>query len=200
VRRRITAIAIVVFTCLLSVSLLVAGLVLSHSKPVNHYSLVTEISRSRPQQPASYVIQPGDTLSIIADRYMDGNWEGLYEANREIISNPDVIYAGQRIILAIRQGYQQPAATPVSYQRRNASYAVNSNFQACVIQRESGGNPDIWNPTGHWGLYQFSLGTWEAYGGAGYLFGHASAAYQTQIFNNAIRAGGEGNWSAYDGC
>jgi hypothetical protein len=74
------------------------------------------------------------------------------------------------------------------------------SFQACVISRESGGNPDIWNPSGHYGLYQFSAGTWAAYGGAPGDFGHASAAEQTQVFDNAMAAGGESNWAPYDGC
>jgi len=69
-----------------------------------------------------------------------------------------------------------------------------------VIQRESGGNPQVWNPTGHWGLYQFSQATRAAYGGNPAAFGRASAAEHTSVFDTAIARGGEGNWSLYDGC
>jgi LysM repeat protein len=88
-----------------------------------------------------------------------------------------------------------PAAAPSS------SYGVGSSFQACVIARESGGNSQVFNASGHYGLYQFSASTWSAYGGNAADFGHASAAEQTRVFNNAMAtAGGASNWAPYDGC
>jgi LysM repeat protein len=75
-----------------------------------------------------------------------------------------------------------------------------SGFQHCVISRESGGNSQVMNSSGHYGLYQFSASTWRAYGGSSADFGHASASEQTQIFNNAMAQGGQSNWSPYDGC
>jgi LysM repeat protein len=82
----------------------------------------------------------------------------------------------------------------------SVSTAGDSSFQQCVIARESGGNSQVMNSSGHYGLYQFSASTWAAYGGNPADFGHASAAEQNQVFNNAIAAGGQSNWSAYDGC
>lgn len=73
-------------------------------------------------------------------------------------------------------------------------------FGACVVSRESGGNPDIWNASGHWGLYQFSESTWVAYGGSAADFGSASVAEQNQVFANALAQGGQSNWAPYDGC
>ena len=81
-----------------------------------------------------------------------------------------------------------------------ATYSGSSSFQACVIARESGGNAQVMNSSGHYGLYQFSYATWVAYGGSPALFGHASVAEQNQVFNNAIAAGGQSNWAPYDGC
>jgi LysM repeat protein len=75
-----------------------------------------------------------------------------------------------------------------------------SSFQACVIARESGGNAQIFNGSGHYGLYQFSASTWAAYGGNPADFGHASVAEQNAVFDAAIAAGGESNWAPYDGC
>ena len=69
-----------------------------------------------------------------------------------------------------------------------------------MIARESGGNAQVMNASGHYGLYQFSYATWVAYGGSPASFGHASVAEQNQVFDNAIAAGGQSNWSAYDGC
>ena len=74
-------------------------------------------------------------------------------------------------------------------------------FGNCVVERESGGNPQVMNSTGHYGLYQFSFSTWVAYGGAPGDFGHASVAEQEQVFMNAMATpGGANNWAPYDGC
>ena len=62
-------------------------------------------------------------------------------------------------------------------------------FGTCVIQRESGGNAQVMNSSGHYGLYQFSASTWAAYGGNPASFGNASVAQQNQVFSNAMRPG-----------
>jgi LysM repeat protein len=74
------------------------------------------------------------------------------------------------------------------------------SFGSCVIARESGGNAQVMNSSGHYGLYQFSASTWAAYGGNPASFGNASVAQQNQVFSNALAQGGQSNWSAYDGC
>ena len=46
-----------------------------------------------------YVIEKGDTLSHIAKRYYGkaSRWKDLFEANREVIQDPDKIFPGQKI-------------------------------------------------------------------------------------------------------
>ena len=73
-------------------------------------------------------------------------------------------------------------------------------FGQCVVARESGGQAQVMNSTGHYGLYQFSASTWAAYGGNPADFGNASVAEQNQVFSNALAQGGQSNWSPYDGC
>jgi LysM repeat protein len=73
-------------------------------------------------------------------------------------------------------------------------------FGNCVVERESGGNPQVMNSSGHYGLYQFSASTWAEYGGNPADFGHASVAEQEHVFMNALARGGEFNWAPYDGC
>jgi len=53
----------------------------------------------RAPEPTFYTIEKGDTLSKIAQRhYGDANkWRQLFEANREVIGDPDKIYPGQQI-------------------------------------------------------------------------------------------------------
>ena len=57
---------------------------------------------SAPPQQAQveyYVIQKGDSLSAIAKRYYGNakDYPRIFEANREVIKNPDLIYPGQKI-------------------------------------------------------------------------------------------------------
>ncbi len=96
---------------------------------------------------------------------------------------------------------QAPVAqAPVAQAAPAATYSGGSSFQQCVIARESGGNSQVMNGSGHYGLYQFSASTWAAHGGSPSSFGNASVAEQNQVFNNAIAAGGQSNWAPYDGC
>jgi nucleoid-associated protein YgaU len=46
-----------------------------------------------------YVIKSGDTLSAIAQKYYGKGsaYPRIFEANREVIKNPDLIYPGQKI-------------------------------------------------------------------------------------------------------
>jgi nucleoid-associated protein YgaU len=51
-----------------------------------------------------YTIQKGDTLSKIAKRHYGdaARWTALFEANKDIIKNPDLIYPGQVLKLPQR--------------------------------------------------------------------------------------------------
>jgi LysM repeat protein len=97
----------------------------------------------------------------------------------------------------------QRAAAPVQAAAASASSSgayPGGSFGACVVSRESGGNSQVMNSTGHYGLYQFSASTWAAYGGNPASFGNASVAQQNQVFANALAQGGQSNWAPYDGC
>jgi nucleoid-associated protein YgaU len=47
----------------------------------------------------TYVVVEGDSLSAIAKRMLgDGNkWRRIYEANRDVIDDPDLIFPGQKL-------------------------------------------------------------------------------------------------------
>ncbi len=109
------------------------------------------------------------------------------------------IPAGQAPVPAGRA----PAATqPLAAAPSAAVPAVGSagSFGSCVRARESGGNYQAMNSSGHYGAYQFSASTWAAYGGSAGSFGNASPAQQDQVFANAVAQGGQSNWTPYDGC
>jgi LysM repeat protein len=175
--------------------------------------------------PASYTIVSGDTLSAIAQRFYHSTdyWPTIYWANHSKIRYANAITVGQVLTIPVKPARIPAAPTTLSAApapsttsasgsaqttpaRSSAapattvSTAGDGSFQACVIARESGGNSQVMNGSGHYGLYQFSASTWAAYGGNPADFGNASVAEQNQVFNNAIAAGGASNWSAYDGC
>jgi hypothetical protein len=77
--------------------------------------------------------------------------------------------------------------------------AASSPLGICIRNSEEGGSY-AWGPGNGGGAYQFLLGTWEKYGGAASEYGVAGPAYQDQVFDNAIAAGGASNWTNYDGC
>jgi LysM repeat protein len=176
-------------------------------------------------QSAKYIVKSGDTLASIAQRlYASADyWPVLYWANHATIPYASQVQVGQVLTVPnkpakIPSAPQElasaaPAATTVSSGQgySSASSATTTqtastysgsagSFQACVIARESGGNPQVMNASGHYGLYQFSASTWAAYGGNPADFGHASVAEQNRVFANAIAAGGQSNWAPYDGC
>lgn len=82
----------------------------------------------------------------------------------------------------------------------SAVYHGGSGYQACVISRESGGNSQVMNSSGHYGLYQFDAGTWASGGGSAADFGHASVAEQNKVFASVYAARGTQPWSPSDGC
>jgi len=167
-----------------------------------------------PSLPQVVTVRRGDYLSKIAAEDCGNQkfWTGILAANKSKISNPDLIYPGERLKLSCREAPVPVIATVTDavsatlryhhhyVQAANISTAGMGGFQACVISRESGGNSQVMNSSGHYGLYQFSSSTWEAYGGSAADFGHASVSEQNRVFNNAMAQGGEFNWSPYDGC
>jgi hypothetical protein len=115
--------------------------------------------------------------------------------------------ARSRHLAAVRVAQQQappataqptptPAPAPPS---SGGGDAADSPLGVCIRDAEEGGSY-AWGPGNGGGAYQFQLGTWEKYGGAASEYGVAGPAYQDQIFDNAIAAGGASNWTDYDGC
>jgi hypothetical protein len=98
-----------------------------------------------------------------------------------------------------RQAAQHPAPSPATAPVEGGGDAASSALGVCIRDAEEGGSY-VWGPGNGGGAYQFLLSTWERYGGAASEYGVAGPAYQDQIFNNAIAAGGASNWTDYDGC
>ena len=95
--------------------------------------------------------------------------------------------------------YADRQAAPAPAPSSGGGNAASSALGVCIRNAEEGGSY-AWGPGNGGGAYQFLLGTWEHYGGAASAYGSAGPAYQDQIFDNAIAAGGASNWTDYDGC
>jgi LysM repeat protein len=186
----------------------------------------TKQTNQAAQQPGSgpaswYTVKAGDSLSAIAERsyHNENAWPVLYWANRSRVHWANAIEPGQVLRIPVKPARipdppallgptpapaavtAAPEAAPASATAQGAAeVSSGGSFAQCVIARESGGQTQVMNGSGHYGLYQFSASTWAAYGGSPADFGHASASEQNQVFDNAIAAGGQSNWSAYDGC
>ncbi len=54
-------------------------------------------SSTAPPEGRTYTVVKGDSLSKIAKQFYGsaGQWKRIYEANKDAIKNPDLIYPGQ---------------------------------------------------------------------------------------------------------
>lgn len=175
-----------------------------------------------------YTVAAGDTLSRISARFCGTAADYPSLAAASGITDPNVIYAGQAIKLACHHraapvaapsgdGNADDSAAPAASasttadqapaqpaQAPAASTTGMSSFEACVISRESGGNPAAVNPTsGAGGLFQFLPSTWAALGYASSYPGGAQtapASVQEAAFAEEYAQAGTAPWAPYDGC
>lgn len=156
-----------------------------------------------------YVIEAGDTLSIIADKFNVSvndikSWNNL---------SSDLIFSGKEIVVskeAVSEDtveeaapqqeneVEETTAAPAAENQNNEQEAAPEKVQpktenqstqpasnsgqnwGALAACESGGNPGVVSANGlYHGLYQFDVQTWRSVGGSG-LPSQASAAEQTK--------------------
>ena len=118
---------------------------------------------------------------------------------RRVARDPQARTAAGGPAAAAAAATPSPTASSPPPNLSSGADPAHSALGICIRNAEEGGSY-AWGPGNGGGAYQFVIGTWETYGGAASQFGVAGPAYQDQIFNNAIAAGGASNWTAYDGC
>ncbi len=171
--------------------------------------------------PSTYTVISGDTLSGISARLCGTPADYPALAAASGIANPNLIYAGEKITRNCHaaapaqaapaqataqqtQATAQPAQAPAAAPAAVASTAGMSAFEACVIARESGGNPQAVNAaSGAGGLFQFLPSTWAALGYAATYPGGAQtapASVQEAAFARLYAQAGTSPWAPYDGC
>jgi LysM repeat protein len=190
-------------------------------------AITTAFHKGRHHRPDSaYTVAPGDTLSRISARFCGTPADYAALAAASGITNPDVIYAGQAIKLDCHHAVPAPAPAPrrdhAAPARPHSSAGSGSSpqapaqetsaggpagisaFEACVISRESQGNPQAYNPaSGAGGLFQFLPSTWAALGYASAYPGGAQTApvaVQEAAFAKLYAEAGTSPWAPYDGC
>lgn len=172
-------------------------------------------------------VHPGNTLSGLAGFWChnSADWSGIAAVNRSQVKNPNEIYPDEKLVLDCRTAnvslpvvtdgdgdhdsdrsdggggtWVQPQAHRHVVVSVGGTYHGSGAMQQCIISRESGGNSQVMNSSGHYGLYQFSYSTWVGHGGSPGAFGNASVAEQNQVYYNTVAADGYSDWAPYDGC
>jgi hypothetical protein len=147
-----------------------------------------------------HIVQPGETLSGIAG----SNWAEVAAANG--ISNPDLIFPGEAIVLdaaapapapAETSTYSAPAPAPAPEPQPVAAPAPASSGGNTVWDRlaqcESSGDWHINTGNGYYGGLQFAQSSWEAAGGTGNP-ADASREEQIRVAENLLDMQGWGAW------
>jgi LysM repeat protein len=136
----------------------------------------------RDAQPATstYTVQPGDTLSSIAERYYNnpGDWQWIYNANRATLGNPNSIYAGERLTIPYgATSYTSRHAAPQATELTTATTTLSGTLScsglealweaaggsqaeafmaAEIAMAESGGDQYALSPTDDYGYWQIN--------------------------------------------
>jgi len=146
------------------------------------------------EQPRRYTVQPGDTLSSIAQRFYGSpaDWRSLYQANRSVIQNPDVIYPGEVLTVPYEPSAGSTTSGPAGSATLTTSAALSGTLgcsgleelweqaggsdaqavmAASIAMAESGGQQYATGAAGERGYWQInpdhgSLSTYDPLGNA----------------------------------
>jgi len=98
------------------------------------------------EQARHYAVQPGDTLSSIAQRFYGdpADWPWLYQANRSVIHNPDVIYPGEVLTVPYGPPATSTTSTPAGSVVLTTSASLSGTLSCPGLEElwEQAGGPD----------------------------------------------------------
>jgi len=136
------------------------------------------------------VVQDGQP-GLIVETYTVTTKDGV-DVARVLASRVQIVAPVDKVIAIGTKPKPKPKPVVVAVSGIPSSGGLN---WAALAQCESGGNPRAYNPSGpYYGLYQFTLGTWRAYGGGSGLPTDASAAEQTRVAQNLYAVRGTSPW------
>ena len=93
--------------------------------------------------PKIHTVQPGDTLSEIAENYPGISYQDLADANTDIIDNPDEIYPGQQLKVVSSDTAETPSTEEPSSMR--ADWNGDGNTDNIFIDYNNDGIVDAMN-------------------------------------------------------
>jgi uncharacterized protein YabE (DUF348 family) len=136
--------------------------------------------------------KPDPTMSVGQTRVLDPGLPGVtLQTWFYTITNGKV--TGKRLVSQVIRSHPRTRILAVGTKAGPAPSADGLNW-AALARCESGGNPKAVNPSGrYFGLYQFSISTWHAVGGAG-IPTDASPAEQTYRAQLLYKRAGAGQW------
>ena len=154
-----------------------------------------------------YTVKRGDTLSEVARKLGLPSWRSLYTANSDSISNPNLIFPGQRLVVpdgsssaaertTVKRTRKATSLRASRTARSSSSPAAGNSVWDRLAQCESGGNWSINTGNGYYGGLQFLPSTWRAHGGTG-MPHQASREEQIRVAKRVLQTQG---WSAWPVC
>ncbi len=125
--------------------------------------------------------------------YVDGKLKSRKLVDRTVLAQP----VDRVVLVGTKERPEpepepEPERAPAPSSGGPAPSADRLNW-AALADCESGGNPRAVNPAGYYGLYQFSIATWQGVGGSG-LPSDASPAEQTARAQILYRQAGSSPW------
>lgn len=93
----------------------------------------------------TYTVQPGDTLSKIAKKYLESAslWRKIYEDNKSVIKNPNIIHVGQKLIINL-SGTATAVSTTATVPTSANTYVVQPGDNMWKIARKVYGQGYAW--------------------------------------------------------
>ena len=61
-----------------------------------------EVSEGQAQAQQMYTVKSGDSLSKIAKHYPGMTWQKIFEANKDKIKDPNLIFPGQELVIPVK--------------------------------------------------------------------------------------------------
>lgn len=106
-------------------------------------SYVQAAAALAPQAPSTYTVRSGDTLGEIATRELGAvsQWRAIWNLNRDIIPNPNLIHAGQ--VLKLPGGAATPAPAPAP-SSDTTTYTVKAGDTLAGIASKALGRANRW--------------------------------------------------------
>ncbi|MDA0831960.1 MAG: LysM peptidoglycan-binding domain-containing protein [Planctomycetota bacterium] len=95
-----------------------------------------------PENHKTYVVQSGDTLSGIAQKQLgsSGRFEDIYEANRDLLKNPNDLRVGMKLKIPPRERSTEINSLPIDGPSASAAASSRKPFTRAAI-RTPEGNP-----------------------------------------------------------